>query len=87
MLCEKFETAMFTCRIPAVGREHQPNGRKIVAVLVGDLRAVLEQDRQALWVLRFTRTPDGDEQIARLMLQLIEIRPDGKVAGGHNEPP
>jgi hypothetical protein len=31
--------------------------------------------------------PDGDEQIARLMLHLIEIRPDGKVAGGHNEPP
>jgi hypothetical protein len=26
-------------------------------------------------------------KIARLMLQLIEIRPDGKVAGGHNEPP
>lgn len=31
--------------------------------------------------------PEGDEQLPRLMLQLIEIRPDGKVAGGHNEPP
>jgi hypothetical protein len=31
--------------------------------------------------------PDGHEQIARLVLQLIEIRPDGKMASRHDEPP
>jgi hypothetical protein len=80
-------------RIGHPAREHEPRpARHAVAprermLRIGQPRVrridrprmVTTQLVDGVWLA----APDGAEQITRLMLQLIEVRPDGKMASGH----
>jgi hypothetical protein len=78
-------------------REHEPRpARDAVAPRERVLRVsearICRIDRAAMMSAKLghgirVAALDGSEQIAGLVLQLIEIRPDWKVASRHDEPP
>ena len=70
-------------RSAVASREYELRVGELDAIRAGRMRVALAQFRGGLGVSLL----DGAEEVLRLVLELIQVRTDGQVTVGHDEPP